>query len=750
MPRSWARMAFLVAAVCFCFLPGMVAAGEPSVASLERPISDDERAHWSFQNVRRPPVPTVRDREWPITPVDSFILARLESEGLKPAQPADRRALLRRAYLDLIGLPPTLAEQERFLADRSPAGWARLIDDLLARPQYGERWGRHWLDVVRYAETNGYERDGNKPHAWRYRDYVIESLNRDKPFNRFAIEQLAGDELPGSEAPEQIATTFLRLGTWDDEPADPDIDRCEQLDDVLGTTCLTFLGMTVQCARCHEHKFEPFTQVDYSRLLAIFEPLKRPQKGRQDLDRMVGKATELAHFESQAKASEKRMSQARAELDSARRGVRDRLMRERQAKLPPEVQAALACTPEKRDPAQKKLVEELEGAIAREIDAQARADERAKMQRWSAELAKARSAYPNEPPRAYIWFEDSPTAPGAKVLVRGDPTRPAGEVGPDVPVVLRQLPFPKPKPAAHSTGRRLALAEWIASPKNPLTARVIVNRVWKHHFGEGIVSTENDFGIMGDSPSHPELLDWLASEFMANGWRLKPLHRLLMLSRVYQMSSQFNDNSARVDAVERLHWRRRPTRLEAEVVRDAALSIAGELNLAMAGPSVFPPIPRAVLEGQSMPGQGWAKSDAAGIRRRSIYIFVKRAVRPPELDLLDFPDTTMSCEQRPVSTVAPQALTMMNGDFFAARAAAWAKRLLRERPDALGRIDLAFRLAYGRAPEPAEKTLAAEFLSRRSAPNDSKPKLDSSRAQEAALAEMCLVLLNANEFVYSP
>jgi len=595
------------------------------------------KEHWSFQLLRRPDVPAVGDRAWVRTPIDAFVLARLEKAGLKPSPTADRRTLLRRVTLDLIGLPPTPEEQRAFLADDSPDAFARVVDDLLARPQYGERWGRHWLDVARYAETNGYERDGAKPSAWRFRDYVIDSFNGDKPYDRFVLEQIAGDEVEGSNAETQIATTFLRLGTWDDEPADPKIDRYDQLDDVLGTTATAFLGLTLRCARCHDHKFEPFRQTDYYKMLSVFEPLKRPQKDRADLDVSVGSAEELAAFRANPKAA----------------------------------------------------------------------------------------------PHAYVWKEEGPKAPVTHVLRRGDPNRPRQEVGPGLPAVLvRREPDP-PRPTEKSTGRRLWLARWLTSADNPLTARVMVNRVWQWHFGLGLVPTANDFGTAGEPPTHPELLDWLAARFVADGWRLKPLHRLIVLSAAYRTSAAAPDEAVRADPKDALLGRWRQRRLEAEAVRDAMLAVSGRLNREQRGPSIYPALARAVLEGQSRPGDGWGKSDERQQARRSVYIFVKRSLAVPELDLLDAPDTTSSCEARPVSTTAPQALTFLNGAFANEQARHLADRLRREAgDDPAAQVRRAFELALCRPPRDEEVKTSVAFLERQ------------------RLEAFCLVVLNLNEFVY--
>ncbi|HJT76301.1 MAG TPA: DUF1549 and DUF1553 domain-containing protein, partial [Gemmataceae bacterium] len=654
--------------------------------------------------MQRPSLPSVRDRAWVRTPVDAFILARLEQKGLRPAPPADRRTLLRRVYLDLIGLPPTPAEQRAFLADPSPNAFARVVDDLLARPQYGERWGRHWLDVARYADTNGYERDGAKPSAWRYRDYVIDAFNRDKPYDRFITEQLAGDELPDASAETEIATTFLRLGTWDNEPAEPKMDRYDQLDDVLGTTAAAFLGITLRCARCHDHKFDPFKQTDYYRVLAVFEPLRRPQHGRADLDRPVGTAAQLAAYREGTARADAEVASLRRQLKSLQTAIRNHLaqgVRDQVAAL----QKAAAPGGGKgtgkaaETPAAKKAREQLEAALR----SAATPTERQRWDRLEQQLAAADAARPPEPPHAYIWYEDGPKAPVTHVLHRGDPERPRKAVEPGVPAVLTREQPPPPRPLAHSTGRRLWLARWMTRTDNPLTARVMVNRVWQHHFGRGLVATPNDFGRMGDPPTHPELLDWLASEFMARGWSVKELHRLILLSSTYQMASAAPPGVAHSDPHDNLLERWPARRLEAEAVRDSVLAVSGGLDLQMGGPGVYPPLPRAVLEGQSRPGDGWGKSDEHQAARRSVYIFVKRSLAVPELEVLDGPDTTSSCEARPVSTIAPQALTFLNGAFINEQAHRFAGRLRREAgADARTQVERAFGLALCRPPRPEE------------------------------------------------
>jgi hypothetical protein len=723
--------------------------------------------HWAFQPVHQPAIPHVSDSSWPRNPIDAFILVRLEKAGLKPAPAADRRTILRRVFLDLIGLPPTPEEQQRFLHDSSPLAFEHVVDDLLSRPQFGERWARHWLDTVRYAESNGYERDGAKPNAWRYRDYVIDSLNSDKPYDRFLTEQLAGDELPESNAEMQIATTFMRLGTWDDEPADPMVDRYDQLDDVLGTAATAFLGVTLRCARCHDHKFEPFTQEDYYRLLAVFESLKRPRDSRDEHDRLVGTRAELAAYEAALAKPQGQITELEKNIETQKKSIRERVLAGTQetktgpngpklTSLPGHVLAAFRTEPAKRTEEQKSLVKEFGKQLEQEIEQAPTAAEKAQRHSWDLQIASIKRTLPKEPPRAYIWYEEGSKPPVTKLFRRGDPTRSKGEVLPGLPAVLVARQPPPPQALEKSTGRRLWLARWLIRPDNPLVARVIVNRIWQHHFGEGLVASANDFGVMGQRPVDQELLDWLAADFVNNGWKMKRLHRMIVLSHAYQLSSMSAGDEGKtksgLDAkIEGLRlWRQR--RLEAEVVRDGILAASGRLNPQMLGPSIFPPIPRAVLEGQSRPGEGWGKSTENQASRRSIYIFVKRVLAVPELELLDTPDTTFSCEQRPVSTTGPQALTFLNGEFIQQQARYFAERLIHgSGPDPTAQIKHAFELALCRPPRSEEVKAALNFLAQQKHQIESDlpaTKKNSVMANQAALAAFCLVILNTNEFVF--
>ncbi len=516
------------------------------------------------------------------------------------------------------------------------------MERLLASPHYGERWARHWLDLVRYADTNGYERDADKPHVWRYRDYVIRSLNADKPYDRFVLEQLAGDELPDAGSETLLATGFCRLGPWDDEPADPKTDHYDQLDDMVSSTAQVFLGLTLGCARCHTHKFEALTMHDYYRMVAVFHPLQRPRDGRTERDLPA-------------------------------------LSRREQEQLP------------------------------------------------EAQRRKALSAAP----RGYFLQETSPAAPPTYILVRGHPARPGPEVGPGVPAVLvgRQPDFLPPD--GHTTRRRLSLARWIASADNPLTARVLVNRVWQHHFGEGLVRTPSDFGTQGDRPSHPELLDFLADWFVREGWSLKKLHRLILTSNAYRMSKRGNPEYTRLDPEDRLLWRVPYRRLEAEAIRDSMLAAGGRLNRRLYGPGMYPEVPRAALEGHSDPDKVWKASGELEASRRTIYAHVKRSLLVPMVEVLDFCDTARSTARRSVTTVAPQALTLYNGDFVNRQALHLAARLEAEAGrDPARQIDRAYRLTLCRPPSPAERDALLEFL------------------QRQGREQMCRVLFNVNEFVY--
>ncbi len=634
---------------------------------VERPKGYD---HWSFQPIRKSNVPEVKRKDWIRTPIDAFVLAKLEAKGWQPAHAAQPHQLLRRVHLDLIGLPPTLAEQSAFA--RKPDLDA-VAKDLLGRASHGERWGRHWLDLVRFAESNGYERDGTKPEAYKFRDYVIRAFNQDKPFDRFMAEQLAGDELDGANEETLIATGYNRLGPWDDEPADPAEDRFDQLDDVVSTTSQVFLGLTLGCARCHNHKFDPLTAQDYYSMVAIFNVLERPRRGRTELTLPVG-------------------THAAIERERAR-----------DARLQQQAAMAAAQTQLFGSP----LREPLEAIAA--------------IKRTEPDL-----------PRGYFLHEPKSQPPKTHLLVRGKATRPGPEVPPAVPAVLVKQQPEFPETGAQSSQRRLTLARWLASRDNPLTARVIVNRVWQFHFGEGLVRTPSDFGTLGQRPSHPELLDWLATWFMDNGWSFKKLHTLILASNTYRMSKAANESYVAEDPENRLLWRFPFRRLEAEAIRDSMLAVSGRLNPKMYGPSMFPEVPEAAMAGSSDPDKIWKASPEDERSRRTVYAFLKRSLIVPMLEVLDLCDTSRTSAQRLTTSVAPQALTLFNGDFVNAQARHFADRLRREGgADPAKQIDLAYRLTLARPPTAAESAKMLKFVERE------------------PLEQLARVILNLNEFVYT-
>jgi mono/diheme cytochrome c family protein len=702
--------------------------------------AEEAKKYWAYQPVRRPSVPAVRNTSWVRTPIDAFILARLEEHGLQPVPPADKVTLIRRAYFDLLGLPPTPEQIDAFVQDTSPQAWERLIDQLLASPHYGEKWGRHWLDVVRYAETNGFERDGPKPFVWRYRDYVIRSFNDDKPFDRFILEQLAGDELPGYQPEAIIATGFYRLGIWDDEPADPEQALYDHYDDILTTVGQAFLGMTINCARCHEHKADPIPQADYYRLLAFFREI-RPFSQTRDV-RSPNNLTDISPPEVRAKyEAEWKQRQARlAEIRQRMTAIEDAAIRQ----LPAEDQRA-AEGPD-RPKVVAKVIPRLTGASKQEYEALRK--ERSELERRRAPEGQELALSVNN-----CWVPPPPT----RVLVRGSPHAPGKEVQPGWPQLfgLPDPAIPSPPPGARTSGRRTVLARWIASPDNPLTARVLVNRIWQYHFGRGIVPTANDFGKLGEPPSHPELLDWLAVEFVqptapdpsrpwavpGPPWTIKRMHKLIMMSQVYQLSSRGDPDNLRRDPANVYLWRFNMRRLTGEEIRDAMLAVSGQLNLKMYGPSVYPKLPPEVLAGQSVPGQGWPTSPPEEGNRRSIYVHVKRSLRVPILVGFDQPDPDSSCPVRYVTTVPTQALGLLNGAFTQEQAAAFARRLQREAPgDLAAQVRRAIRLTTGRQPSEEEVQADLRFLQRLMADH----QLDSA----AALTRYCLLCLNTNEFVY--
>lgn len=742
---------------------------QPKAEDFDLQPSTDDLEYWSFQPMANVSPESVADSEWIRTPVDAFILKKLTEKGITPSPPADPQVWLRRVYLDVTGLPPNREQVENFLKETSFEARQRVVDQLLNDPGYGIRWGRKWLDVVRYADTNGYERDGDKPHVWRYRDYVIKSLNDDKPFDQFLTEQLAGDEVEHPTADSMIATAYLRLGAWDDEPADPMVDRYDQLDDIIKSVSATFMGLTLNCARCHNHKFEPLSQMDYAGLQAFFDPLERPQNGRTDLDVAVGSQEEFTTFNAAQTRYESALKAVQDQLNPLLDQVRQRHLDSNSSKLPAEAIAALKAEPEKRNDEQKKLIEAHKAAWEEELRQARTPLEQQQIAAFETAINGIKQAAPPPLPRAYIWKEhDKDHIPATFVFKRGNPTAPAVPAKPRVPRVLDQIPLAMLTPDEHrkTSLRRLSLAQWLTNPEHPLTARVMANRIWQGHFGEGIVRTENDFGVMGSTPTHPELLDWLARYLVEQKWSLKKLHRVILLSNTYGQSSLHREEVGDKDLSDELLSRYPARRMDAEQIRDSMLQANGRLNPAMGGHGVYPKIPEAVLASQSVPGNGWGKSTDIDASRRSVYIHVKRSLIVPMFELMDLPDTTTPCEQRNISTIPTQALTLLNSDFMNDEAENFANRLISEAgSDPRAQIELTYWLALSRAPSEEDLNLGLEFLNKQieklrqetaaQPPSEKKegetpltPEQIEAKIHRQALQSFALVMLNLNEFVY--
>jgi hypothetical protein len=725
----------------------------------ERPITDADRAHWSFRNPVRPAVPAVHEPSWVRTPVDAFVLARLEKAGLRPAPEADRATLLRRVALDLTGLPPTPQEVDDFLHDPAPDAYERVVERLLASPHHGERWAQHWLDVVRYAESNGYEADGERPHAWRYRDYVVRSFNDDLPFDRFLTEQLAGDVLahgqdPRRYADEWVATGFNRCGPVHvvGGNTDPEVNRQEVLTEMTNAVGAACLGLTLGCARCHDHKFDPVSQRDYYRLQAFFAAAQP-----KEID--IATPEERADHDRRAREINAHLAPLRKQAAAIEAPHQARLVAAKKAQLEPKYREALATPAKERTPEQAKLAADAEPLIKvawDELVADLTPAERERRAALRAQIHELEAQLPPPAPQAWA-VEDGQAAPETHVLKRGDPKKKAERVGPGFPRVL------VPEGADNAPQNRLDLARWLTAPDHPLTARVLVNRLWQHHFGRGLVATPNDFGRRGLPPSHPELLDWLACEFRERGWSIKHLHRLLVLSSTYRQDSRPPDSAdaRRADPDNRLLWHANRQRLEGEALRDCVLAVSGTLNRTLGGPMVRVPLEPAVYELIFTEGERdglWhVTPDVRQHTRRSLYLFAKRNVRLPLFEAFDQPDTLTSCPVRPVSTFAPQALILLNGPLLQRQSRAFAARLLREcGPDPARQVERAYVLALVRPPHPGEAATGRRFLADQAdwlrARHQAGPATDLPEGIDpyaaAALADFCLALLNRNEFVY--
>jgi len=838
--------------------------------------ADDEQTHWAFRAPMRPPIPAVNNTSWVHTPVDAFVLDRLEAVGLRPNPRADAVRRLRRASLDLLGLPPTRQQVETFLRDASPDAWRRAVDRLLASPHYGERWGRHWLDLARYADSNGFEFDFERPYAWHYRDYVIDSLNADLPYDRFLTEQLAGDETHPERFESLVATGFCRSGpTVGNQTLDK--NRYDELDDVISTTTEVFLGLTLGCARCHDHKYDPITQHDYYAMLAIFHSMAKrdhfvgtaqqrqqlsgidqelrgaraelkklsngPSRGRWRLDNgelvqvaiapnvrlffgdpqwtdytvevefqktggteqafnyeagvcLAFRATDLKNFYwAHLGVSDNREHAFEIEHNGGRvpifPKVSGNIDRNRWYRLKAEMLGEsmrvwldgmllfdmrdqrharggigfgnwLTTTRWRRltvrDPNGKVLLNGFDDpnqGLQPSTAPNASTRDAVNARITALENQKARM------PIAMSIYDPARTPRVTKLFVRGDHRNPGPVVEPAVPVALltEPLPFPEPPESAKTTGRRAVLAAWLTSPHNPLTARVMVNRIWQYHFGRGLVPSSSNFGLNGDEPSHPRLLDWLAVEFIESGWSIKHMHRLIMTSHVYQQSSQRaprppdparstnpDQHSAGTDDADgRLLSRFRLRRLEAEVLRDRILAASGSINVRMRGPGIRPRMHPSVIATSTT--RKWPTVDREEPRhwRRSVYIFTRRSILLPLLEVFDAPPTTESCERRQATIVPTQALQLLNDRFSHEQSLAMAAAVSRDVGSHVAQqVRTVYWRALSRPPSAEEQADCIRFVQQQRTYHATRHQ-DPKRI---ALADLCHVMFNLNEFAY--
>lgn len=690
----------------------------------DRTVTQPARADWwAFQAPKRPQAPATS-----ANPIDAFLLEKLRAAKVQPSGEADRLTLLRRGCYDLLGLPPTAEQVRAFAADQSPDAWEHLIDRLLASPRYGEKWGRYWLDLVRYGDTSGFEQDPYTLEAWRYRDYVIKSFNDDKPYDKFAKEQIAADELYPDDPEARTGTGYYRVGTNRDMLFKvEDLNVFEKLTDYTDTTSSVFLGLTVGCARCHDHKFDPIPQRDYYRLQAIFAPAVN--------DRVFLDYNPARFYDIAANTREFKLRQVGAEIDRIQGPYKKRLRDEKVAKLEPAIRAAVKLKAEERTPAQEALAAKAENSIKvsddeiRAVLSQADAE---RLHAIEKRLVSTFAGY-TAPPMAPGVIDVGREAPRTYIAQRGNYEAPGDEVSPGFLTALGGGEVPEPPLHVKSTGRRKALANWIARADNPLFARVMINRIWQGHFGTGLVKTASDFGTRSGQPSHPELLDWLATEFAQRKWSIKSMHKLIMMSDAYRRSSNATESATRLDPANVLlsHVNRR--RLQSEEIRDSVLQVAGTLNVEMGGAPVVPRLEPDELFGIiGKPENAWMVTpDTAQHTRRSLYMLVRRTFQQPIFEAFDSPDGVQPCPRRNESTTAPQSLALLNSRFMVEQA--------RTLGSTIQSVDDAWERVLNRKPMPAERDAASKFL-------ESQTRVAGSKA--AAMAELARGLLNLNEFLY--
>ena len=849
---------------------------EPTMEKESMVVDEKTKDYWAYKPVATPLIPKVPNAMWASNPIDALVYDRLRQNDLEPNTPADKATLIRRAYYDLTGLPPTPEEVQTFVNDDSPDAYEGVLDRLLASPHYGEKWARHWLDVVRYADSHGFERDENKPFMWRYRDYVVNAFNADKPYTEFITDQLAGDEYD-TPTPESItATGYYRLGQWDDEPADPTQAVFDNLDDLVSTTTQTFLATTVGCARCHDHKIDPVPQADYYRFLAFFRNITETKR-TSDYGILHNVMNVMEQAEYDAKVRAQRLQQAKLveeqysiveafkeaaikddvewldkrdarlsdltdlsyrfyrdtwdtlpDFDMVKVETSDDLTHNYITTVPASRNEAIGLVYEgklrvpakgeftfhfdardgvrliigkdvvfesretgmlktsqtvelkkglekfrleyftKNGPPQLSLAWEGQGVGKRSLSISGNDTSRGnemdtllrehgveyvgkeKHGRFRAIQKELKELRDNPVPakRAPAVADKGIDPPDTFVLIRGSAHAPGDKVEPGFPQVLSppEIQFPEPSKERNTTFRRTVLAQWLASEENPLTARVMANRIWQHHFGRGIVRSSNDFGKLGEQPTHPLLLDWLAQEFMDNGWRMKPLHKTIMMSNTYRMSSRAQEEALAKDPANNLFWRYDMRRLTAEEVRDSLLATTGEINLSLGGPTVFPTLPAEVIETSSkksnIVGSGiWGVATPEDEVRRSLYIHTKRSLRHPMLSSFDSADVDASCPVRFTTTQPGQALSMLNSDYVHDRATALLRRVQEEAgSNRDSQIERAFELALGRKPSPRELEMSHTYLNELQTIENQPPA--------RAMQRLCLLVLNLNEFLY--
>jgi mono/diheme cytochrome c family protein len=750
-------------------------------ATRELIVTDEDRQHWSFRPLHQPQVPAVRSAERVRTPIDAFILSALEAKGLGLAERASPRTLIRRIKFDLLGLPPTpeeIAGFERAFA-QDPQTAEKLVAAYLDSIHYGERWGRHWLDVARYADSHGQEGDQDRPYAYRYRDFVIQAFNSDMPFDQFARWQIAGNELAPEDPQAVAATGFLAAGPSTELKEEPEEkekalgrfiermrNRYNELDDVIATFGTGMLGLTLGCARCHDHKYDAIPSRDYYRLMSAFQSGDRGNV-------YLGTRAEIAAYQTAHAEWAKRHDRVKRQFDQwlaeRRRALEPALLthritaanlsQEQKTEIEQELRANGPNSSKAKAFAKKHSLslKASDGELAEAMSA----DERRQYDELKAAVRRSEDSEPEAPPQAFVYRDTSNEPRPTWLFPRGD------FLNQNTPVelgFLTVLTHSKPAegywtaarselPAGETTYQRAALANWLTDVEEgagALLARVIVNRVWQHHFGEGLVTTSDDFGVQGERPSHPELLEWLTFDFVANGWQIKRLHRQIMASAAYQQGIAFDAASGRIDPDNRLLWRREPLRLEAEALRDAMLFAAGTLNLEPYGPGFKPPVPKDVMVARNLQSPYEAEpAESPGVHRRSVYMFHKRVIPNPLMELFDRPASSQSCGCRQETLVAPQALALLNDPFVRSQAEQFAARVMQERDETADRVRLAFETSLGRPPKEDELVDACGFISTRQAERERrKTGAASSRADVAALADYCQVLFGLNEFLY--